>query len=172
MVKHMLDGISKRKQWGLWGILALLFLMVVFLTAVSYFYRSGEGVLAIFVRFHFEAMLLIALGGVFVGATGFSLLSTELKQTTQSLKENTQLLISFLTPEERACVNLLVEKQGKCYQHELSKLPGLSRLKAHRLVQRLEDRKLIIVHEMGKARELELNAALRAALIPQSNPSP
>ncbi len=170
MMKQSLSGLSPRKKWVLWGLLAFFFLMAVFLTSVSYFYRLPEGILGLFVRFHFEAMLGIAVGGVIVGATGFALLSKELEQTEESLKENTQLLLSFLTSEEKACVQLLVEKQGKAYQHELAKLPGLSRLKAHRLVQRLQDRKLIVVHEMGKARLLELSPALLPSLIPVSPP--
>ncbi len=166
MMKQSLAGLSVRKKWAIWGLLALFFLMAVFLTSVSYFYHLPDGLLGIFVRFHFEAMLGIAVGGVIVGATGVALLSKELHQTTQSLQENTQLLISFLTPEERACIQLMQEKEGKCYQHELAKLPGMTRLKAHRLVQRLQDRKLIVVHEMGKARLLELSRSLSPGIAP------
>jgi uncharacterized membrane protein len=162
--------LHEHKRWGIWGTFTLLFVLAVFLTVVSYYYHPAEGILSLFARFHFEAMLIIALGGVIVGASGMALLSKELRQTTQSLHENTQLLVSFLTPEERACVQLLQEKEGKCYQHELAKLPGMTRLKAHRLVQRLQDRKLIVVHEMGKARLLELSKSLISTNQPPISP--
>lgn len=169
----LISFFSSHRKWGIWAICAVLFVLAVFLTVVSYYNHPYEGILSIFARFHFEAMLGIALAGVVVGATGMGLLSSELRQKTQSLKENTQVLISFLTTEEKACIHLLLEKQGKCYQHELAKLPGLTRLKAHRLVQRLQDRKLIVVHEMGKARLLELSPSLLPGFqsTPASTPS-
>jgi uncharacterized membrane protein len=95
-----------------------------------------------------------------IGASSFYLFSTELAEKDKNLQLNTQLLLSFLNEEERECVKFLIDHNGQAYQYELSKLSGMTRLKAHRLVMRLKDRKIIHVHELGKVNVIVLNPSL------------
>ncbi len=161
MVKQSSARISTRRKVLAWGIMIVLFILAVGITAVSYAYPQDNGIIGLFVRFHFEAMLGIAMAGVIIGASSFYLFSNELEEKDKSLELNTQLLLSFLNEGERECVQFLIDHHGQAYQSELSKLSGMTRLKAHRLVSRLKERKIVHVHEYGKVNLVVLNPGLR-----------
>lgn len=159
-MKQLDVELSTRRKVLIWGVMIVLFLMTVGITTMSYAFPQGEGVIGFFARFHFEAMLGIALGGVVIGASSFYLFSHELAEKDKNLQVNTQLLLSFLNEGERECVQFLIDHHGQAYQFELSKLSGMTRLKAHRLVTRLKERKIIHVHELGKVNVIVLNQSL------------
>jgi uncharacterized membrane protein len=58
--------------------------------------------------------------------------------------------MKFLGDDEREIVDLLLRKEGMTTQSEIAKLPGMSRLKAHRIVKKLEDRGIVHVEKYGK----------------------
>jgi uncharacterized membrane protein len=58
--------------------------------------------------------------------------------------------MKFLSNEEREVLRLLLERGGMTTQSEIAKLPGMSRLKAHRIVRRLSDRSIIYAEKHGK----------------------
>ena len=156
-MKHVFLGFSVRKKVFLWSGLLALFLFLVFLTSVSYIHPSNEGILEVLTRYHFESMFAVAFAGVLIGAGGIYLFSSELQKTTSSLKSNTELLLSFLSPKEKEVLQLLVEKNGQAFQADISKIHGMTRLKAHRIVSKLAERKIVAVNSYGKANLVTLS---------------
>ena len=152
---------STRKKVLLWGFLLTLFIGMVFITILSYSFPTNQGLVGLFVRFHLEAMLGMAMGGIVIGASSFYLLDRELKETKVSLQTNTQLILSLLAPEEKAFIQFLVDRKGEAFQSELGKLPGMNRLKAHRIVRRLADRKIIQVESFGKVNRVKLTPSIQ-----------
>ncbi len=163
MKKQPFMPFSVRKRVAMWSALLVLFLFAVFLTSVSYLNPSTQGILGFLTRFHFEAMLFVALSGVVIGGLGIYLFSAELQQTTASLKGNTELLLSFLSPKEREIVQLLMEKNGHAFQSDISKMPGMTRLKTHRIVSKLAERKVVNVHDYGKTNIVALSPVILEA---------
>ncbi|QQR93088.1 MAG: hypothetical protein IPJ89_02520 [Candidatus Iainarchaeum archaeon] len=137
---------------------------VLTLTTISFFTPSHDGLIALFVHFHFEAMVLIGLLGVGIGGLSFYLLSQEIKEKSQTVKSQSQLLLSFLTPQEKECVLFLAKNGNESYQSDLAKLPGMTRLKAHRIVTKLLDRKIIHISSHGKANKLTLSEEWKSGL--------
>ncbi len=162
-MKQQLDEFSVKKKVVLWTTLLAVFFLLVFLTSISYISPTHEGIIGFLTRFHFEAMIIVAFAGVLIGAAGIYIFSSELKQTTSSLKSNRELLLSFLSPKEKEIVQYLVEKHGQAFQADISKLHGMTRLKTHRLLIRLADRKIVSTHSYGKTNIITLSHTLLKA---------
>lgn len=156
MKQSLLASVSMRKRMGIWLLFAILFLSVLTLTTISYFAPAQTGLVGLFVHYHFEAMILIGLLGIGIGAASFYLLGQELQATHETVQNQSALLLSFLTPLEKECVLFLVKNNGECFQSDLSSLPGMTRLKAHRIVGKLVERKIIHLSSHGKANQLTL----------------
>ena len=157
MKQWHLSTLSFRKRLGIWLVTVILFLGFLTLTTISYFSPTQEGIVGWFVRFHFEAMVLIGLLGVGIGGLSFYVLSRELKEKNQTVRSQSQLLLSFLTPQEKECVLYVAKNHGEAYQSDLAKLPGMTRLKAHRIVGKLHERKIIHISTHGKANSIVLS---------------
>ncbi len=157
MKQWHLSHLSLRKKLIIWLLAVVFFLGFLTLTTISYFSPTPEGIVGVFVQFHFEAMVLIGLLGVGIGGLSFYLLSQEIKEKDQTVRNQSQLLLTFLTAQEKECVLYLVKNNGETYQSDLSKLPSMTRLKAHRIVQKLSDRKIISLSNHGKANKIILS---------------
>jgi hypothetical protein len=169
MKQSLFSSVSMRKRLGIWLVFAVLFLGVLTLTTISYFTPTQNGLVGLFVHYHFEAMVLIGLLGIGIGASSFYLLGQELQASQEKVHHQSALLLSFLTPLEKECVLFLVKNNGKCYQSDFSTLPGMTRLKAHRIVGKLHERKIIHISSHGKANELVLADEWKNGLAEMNN---
>ena len=61
-------------------------------------------------------------------------------------------------------VNLLVESNGKVLQAEVTRLPGMSKVKSHRVVQKLIDRGVIEKESIGKTNVLKFSKEIKEGL--------
>jgi len=120
---------------------------------------------ALIMEHHVEFMLLTSFLGILVGAGVYYLLKEEVAQKETDAVNSTMLLLKFLSEEEREIIILLSEKDGMTTQAEISKLPGMTRLKAHRLVDKMEKKGLIFVEKYGKVNMIRLVDELKIALI-------
>lgn len=156
MKQSFLTSVSMRKRLGIWLVFAVLFLSVLTLTTISYFAPAQNGLVGLFVHYHFEAMVLIGLLGIGIGAASFYLLGQQLQATQEKVQNQSTLLLTFLNPLEKECILFLVKNNGECFQSDLSTLSGMTRLKAHRIVAKLHERKIIHLSSHGKANKLVL----------------
>ena len=101
-------------------------------------------------------MLAVSVLGVAVGAGAFYLLTGILEKQKAEVKWNASLLLKFLSEDERAVVGMLLRKSGVAYQSEVAGLEGMSRVKAHRVISRLQKRGVISVRKAGKINVLEM----------------
>ncbi len=108
---------------------------------------------------------LLASLGIMVGALTYYFVYQKVEHTAQSLKANTDILLQFLNKEERAIVDLLIKENGKVLQSELTRLPGMGKVRAHRIVQRLIDRRVIETEEHGKTNLVRFTKEIKAGLL-------
>lgn len=107
---------------------------------------------------------LLASLGIMIGALTYYFVYQKVESTEKSLKANTDILLQFLNKEEKAIVDKLIQEEGKVLQSELTRLPGMGKVKAHRLVQRLVDRHVIEVEEHGKTNLIRFTKEIREGL--------
>jgi len=156
---------DSRKQILLGIVVISVFILLVALTAFVYSLSSeGERVpslLVPFLQYHVQFMVLMGLFGVLAGLTAYHLLNLTLEQEKKVVKTNVDIIMKFLGPDEQEVVELLRKKEGRTTQSEISRLPGMTRLKAHRIVKKLAARGLVHVERDRKINIVRLVDELR-----------
>ena len=112
-----------------------------------------------------ELVPVFVLSGIIVGALVFFLMSSRLEGKQRDAKKIAETMLRFLNPDERKLVNLLIENNGKILQAELTRLPGMSKVKSHRVVQRLIDRGVIEKETMGKTNIVRFSKEIKEGLL-------
>ncbi|VVB56612.1 Uncharacterised protein [uncultured archaeon] len=144
------------------------FILLVFAMLGSYIWAtSGEaapGFVEFLFRFHFEMMIAVSLLGIVVGAAMYFLMAERVQVAARDSAGNAGLLLSFLSTDERDVVEFLLKSEGHTTQAQVSRLEGMSRLRAHRVVGRLEEKKIVRIEKLGKTNQLWLAKSIYEAL--------
>jgi len=144
------------------------FILLVIAMLLSYIWSAGgEGeppFLELLSRFHFELMIAVSFLGIGVGAAMYFLMQEQAQVKAREAIGNAQLLLSFLNSDERAVVELLLKSEGHTTQAQVSRLDDMTRLRAHRVVLQLVDKKIIRVEKLGKTNQLWLAKSIYEAL--------
>ena len=115
--------------------------------------------------FLIAALPLIVSIAVIVGAATYYLMVGRIESKEKSLKKNTGVLLRFLSQDEKKLVNALIENNGKVLQAEITRLPGMTKLKSHRVVQKLIDRGVIEKESVGKTNVVRFTKEIREGLL-------
>ncbi len=68
------------------------------------------------------------------------------------------MLLLFLGQEEKEIIEHLVAMDGMSSQADISKLPSMNRVKAHRSLQKMQEKNIVeVVPPHGKMRRIHLN---------------
>ena len=108
----------------------------------------------------FYLMPFMAFIGLLVGTLVYYIMSDKIIQKEQSLQRNTKVILNFLTGQEKKVIETLIENDGKVQQYEVSHLPGLNKLKTHRILVNLEQKGIIYKEKYGKINKIALNREL------------
>ncbi|MFH1056625.1 MAG: hypothetical protein V1717_02405 [Candidatus Micrarchaeota archaeon] len=141
-----------------------LFVLLVVVTIFSFNPAYAPDFLLPVVQYHFELMILIAIAGMFVGAAVYYLLSEQVVSTQTQSRKNVEILLKLLSEDERKVVRKLLAGNGKAMQYEISRLDGLTRLKAHRIVYKLERQGIVEIEKIGKVNAITLVGEIKEAL--------
>lgn len=147
------------------GIVAAFVLLTIGLLA-SYYLGPGQAPdwFLPFIHFHVEFMVGLALLGVLSGMAIAYLAFDKVEEKTVESKINAEMMLGFLSPDEHKTVHYLVQNGGRAYQNEIGRIEGMSRLKAHRVVQKLHEKKILETERLGKANKLKLVEPIYDAL--------
>ena len=74
------------------------------------------------------------------------------------------VLLALLNNDERKIISKLIEKQGEVIQTSLSRIEGLGKVKAHRLIRKLEKRGVVEIEPYGKTNLIKLNNRIKEGL--------
>ena len=162
----MRNKLNKRLLAGI-GIVSGFILLLVALLA-SYYLGPGEAPswFQVFIAYHVEFMVAIAFMGILVGIAVAYLAFEKVEEKSAESKINAEMMLGFLSGDEKKTVQFLVDNDGKAYQSEISRLPAMTRLKAHRVVDKLQGKSLLTVNRNGKVNKLVLVDAVLDALKP------
>ena len=155
--------IRKRIVLGIVVVSTFIFLVTV-LVFVYALYSQGQSIpsfLAPFIDYHMHFMVLMGVFGVCSGLVVYNLMNATLEKQKKMVKTNVDIIMKFLSPDDREIVTLLLTKDGMTTQSEIAKLPGMSRLKAHRTIKKLEDRGILYVEKYGKINMIRIVDELR-----------
>jgi len=151
---------SKRIVLGIFAVSMLLF--IVF--AISSYYSSqhmweiiqfscplGTHIFTVY-----DLIPLIVTASLVIGAGIYYLMAERVEGKERSMKRNTDLLLRFLGDDERMVVSRLLESNGQVPQTEITKIGGLDKVKAHRIVKRLAARGIVSIEKHGNTNVVTL----------------
>ena len=98
--------------------------------------------------------LLLLVDGIFCIAGGISIWLLTREKELVSMKENISTLL--LTPEEKTVIEELKKAGGELNQNQIVKKTGLSKVKVHRALVRLEVRKIVKKYPYGLTNKIIL----------------
>ncbi|MFH1133248.1 MAG: hypothetical protein V1735_02045 [Nanoarchaeota archaeon] len=117
--------------------------------------------------------LWIMAGMVFVSvAFGFvfsAVLYGEARRRRQESRTILDIVLLFLGKDERAIIHFLVKNKGETNQREISRLPGMNRVKAFRALQKMQEKRIIEVIPHGKVRIVKLTGNILSTLLEEKS---
>ncbi len=97
---------------------------------------------------------LILAFGIVLGAVSFYFLYDRVKPEIQ--KKDVSEVIGVLEKSEAKVLRKIVSEGGRVLQAEVSRLDGIGKVKAHRIIQRLEKRGVLETEGAGKTNVIKL----------------
>ncbi len=143
------------------SVFIFLITVLVFVYALASGGQQVPDILQPFLVYHIQFMVVMGFFGVGSGLVVYSILNATLEKEKKIVQTNTEIIMKFLGPDEREVVRLMSGKDGMTTQSEMAKLPGMTRLKAHRIVKKLEARGIVHVEKYGKINVVRLVEELR-----------
>lgn len=104
--------------------------------------------------YNFLLIIVLALVVSVIGLVYYALASPSTVKPSEY--HDNWAVMKVLKPEERKVIEAIMKKGGKALQKEIRRETGFSRLKLHRIVQRLAERGIIKVREVGNTNELTI----------------
>jgi DNA-binding MarR family transcriptional regulator len=155
--------IRKKIVLGLIVVSVFIFLItvLVFVYALASGGQQVPEILLPFIVYHIQFMVVMGFFGVGSGLVVYSILNATLEKQKKIVQTNMDIILKFLSQDEREVVRLMGDKEGMTTQSEMAKLPGMTRLKAHRIVKKLETRGIVHVEKYGKINVVRLVEELR-----------
>src|SRR3989338_385073 len=141
------------------GTLTLIVIGVLWIAEITHTNRnlSNPNQLIHFaIQNNFVILIALVVLSVGYGFLWSSLFYRELKKKEESTRSILQTVFMFLGEEEKSIIEFLVTNGGETTQSEISRLPGMSRVKAFRLIQKMQSKNLIEVSPHGKVRKIKL----------------
>ena len=139
------------------GVLAALLAGVAWIALATYNPDAGSGHFTLFAaEYHIEIMLALMVTAIAFGFFVSQFFYAELQRSRQASSSIMDTVLLFLGREEREIVRYLVSRGGETTQAEISRLPGMSRVKAHRSLQKMQEKQLLDVIPHGKVRRIVL----------------
>jgi uncharacterized membrane protein len=133
--------------------------IVVLLVLAAYAYPQLADLIPLFsyaIHFHFALMIVAILLSITFGFMWARILNNELETQTEQTQNLGDVVMQFLSFEERAILQHLSQKGGTCKQQEFAYLLEMGRVKAMRTVQKLSQKGIISVEPHGKQRIIKL----------------
>lgn len=84
-------------------------------------------------------------------------LRTQERDKIISTKEIRHPLINFLKDDERKVINYIIKSGGEVLQRDIVRATKLTKVKVHRILQRLEERGVIRLEKRGRTNLVKIN---------------
>ena len=108
--------------------------------------------------------LMIVGGFVFGIVVSFFYFERKIEVPVPS-EDRTKALLALLQPSERKIISKIIEKNGEALQSELSRIEGIGKVKAHRVIDRLIRRGVLEKEQVGKTNILRIRKDIKKAMI-------
>lgn len=85
-------------------------------------------------------------------------------KTSKENMSNEKKILKFLNPSEQEIINLMLKNEGEILQSQISKENNMTKLKVHRTVKSLEEKKIVEAEHHGKTNKISLTNYFKKTL--------
>lgn len=141
-------------------LLTILLIIVLSIAIITYAYKVPEtsSILYFAAQNHIAIMLISVILAIGLGFLLATLSKIELAKEKTHTKSMFEVIKMFMSNDEKKTIDFLVNNAGSGTQAEISKIQGMDRVKAHRVIKSLSEKKLIDVNLYGKARKVTIKS--------------
>ena len=107
--------------------------------------------------------LFILLAVLFIGSLVYYLLSLKIHAKEDIINKNISTLYSILSKEEKKILDIIIKNKGEVEQSLLA--DSLGKLKAHRIIRKLEEKQIIDMEKKGRNNIIKLKKELNEELV-------
>ncbi len=147
---------NKRILLVLLILLAFVSLIVLLIFSYINYGNTTNPILRFFIAYHLEFMIAMVFVGFAVGIITYYILSGKIKEKDETIKESGKLLLNLLNSNEKEVIEYVVNNNGIANQYELTHLKGMTRLKIHRVLEKLEEKQIISRTRIGKINKIKM----------------
>lgn len=145
-------------------IIIILSSGIVFLSDVFRNTKSDNSVINFMIEYHIAIMFLTIIISIIYGFFWSLYLAGQLEKKEKDSKKVFDIVIKFLSIEERLILKHVSENGFKTTQAEISRLQNMGRVKALRTVKKMSDKGIITISPHGKQRIIKINENLQPVL--------
>ena len=153
---------TSRKEFMVFLSVITMFVFIVSLSSlyVSNLVQRGE-VCGCIIPVPIMIVVLSSLG-LFVGSLTYYLVFSKFSFEKEKMGTNIRKTLDFLDNDEKGVVQALIKNPNGLSQSRLAKSTGFDKVKTHRIVKRLESRKIIDRFDVGRIRIVKLGEELES----------
>lgn len=107
--------------------------------------------------------LFVILAVIFVGSLLYYLLSSKIDNQRAAMNKNRDILFSILDEDEKRVLREIIAGKGEVLQSEITH--KLGKIQSHRVIRKLEDKKIVDVVSAGKTNKIRLKKELREEML-------
>jgi uncharacterized membrane protein len=140
-------------------LLSFLLLAVLWIATITHTNRnlSNPNPLIHFaIQNNFVILIVLIVVSVAYGFLWSSLSYFEINRKKKDSEAILKTVFLFLSNDEKNMIEFLVQNDGQTTQAELSRLPGMNRVKAFRLLQKMQGKNLVEIIPHGKVRRIRI----------------
>lgn len=108
-------------------------------------------------------IIFIILAVIFVASLLYYLFSLRIDAKQNIMNKNIEVIYSILDNDEKKVIEKLINNKGVIEQNKISDIFG--KIKSHRILKKLINKKLIDVEKKGKTNTIKLKKELRIQLV-------
>lgn len=145
------------------GVLTLLLIMISTIAIIEDANKDMTNkmfLVSYLVENNTVAIVVLIVVSIMFGFLWSNMSYVQLEKQKKDSKSIVEIVMMFLSSEEKEIMKCLVDSRGETTQAEISRLPGLNRVKAYRSIQKMQKKKLIDVTAHGKIRKIKLKGNL------------
>jgi hypothetical protein len=107
--------------------------------------------------------LFISLAVIFVGSLLYYLFSLKIDEKEKFIDKNMEIVYSILDKDEKNVLNKIIKNKGEIEQSLISK--EYDKIKAHRIIKKLQEKRIVEIVKEGKTNTIKLNKDLEKELV-------
>ena len=147
------------------ALTAVVLFLVWFINALHQNFTSANPRIAFLQENYLTIVIVTMLVSIAAGYTLSTYAYRQLTQTTRRTEQLINLLYVFLDHEEQIVLDYLLAHEGTGAQADISRLEGMSRVKAHRTLKNMEEKDLITIKKRGKINTVHLTERVQELLL-------